>query len=116
MSKPATKQTSPKQKAEAKKAPTALDYNTIIRPIMSEKTTAVSAHNQVVFQVHGDATKPQIRGAIEVLFKVKVVAVNTQIRKGKTKNFKGRPGLRPDIKLAYVTLAEGQSIDVATGI
>ena len=104
-----------KQKADAKKTPTALDYNTI-RPIMSEKTTAVSAHNQVVFQVHGDATKPQIRGAVETLFKVKVVAVNTQIRKGKTKNFKGRPGLRPDIKLAYVTLAEGQSIDVATGI
>jgi large subunit ribosomal protein L23 len=105
-----------KTTAEPKKNPTALEYNTIIRPIMSEKTTAVSAYNQVVFQVHGQATKPQIRGAVETLFKVKVVAVNTQIRKGKTKNFKGRPGLRPDIKLAYVTLAEGQSIDVATGI
>lgn len=115
MSKTAVKKDA-KQKADAKKAPTVLDYNTIIRPIMSEKTTAVSAHNQVVFEVHGDATKPQIRGAVETLFKVKVVAVNTQIRKGKTKNFRGRPGLRPDIKLAYVTLADGQSIDVATGI
>ncbi len=105
-----------KQKANAAKAPTAAEYNTIIRPIMSEKTTAASAHNQVVFQVCTSASKPQIRGAVESLFKVKVVAVNTQIRKGKTKNFKGRPGLRPDIKLAYVTLAEGQSIDVATGI
>jgi large subunit ribosomal protein L23 len=107
-------------KAEAKKPtaqkPTAKQFNTIIRPVLSEKTTNASAHNQVAFQVHMSASKPEIAAAVESLFKVKVVAVNTQIRKGKLKRFKGRPGLRPDTKLAYVTLAEGQNIDVSTGI
>jgi large subunit ribosomal protein L23 len=105
-------------KTDAKKieAPAAKDYAIITRPVLSEKTTGASAHNQVVFQVATQATKPEIRAAIEKLFKVKVTAVNTNIRKGKTKLFRGRPGFRPDVKYAYVTLAEGQSIDVATGI
>lgn len=110
----------PKKTASAKpegtRPPTRQDYDTVIRPILSEKTTAVSQHNQVVFQVANDATKPQIRAAVESLFKVKVIGVNVQIRKGKTKMFQGRKGFRPDVKIAYVRLAEGQSIDVATGV
>jgi large subunit ribosomal protein L23 len=102
--------------AEGKKAPRPRDYNIVIRPILSEKSTAVSQHNQVVFQVAHEASKPEIRAAVEALFKVKVVGVNVQIRKGKTKMFQGRKGFRPDVKIAYVRLAEGQSIDVATGI
>lgn len=103
-------------KAEAKKAPQASDYNLVLRPIISEKTTNASAHNQVVFEVRKDATKPQIAAAVQSLFKVKVVAVNTQVRKGKTKVARGRYYFRQDMKIAYVTLAEGQSIDVSTGI
>ena len=105
--------------AEDKKAPTAptaQEYNTIIRPMITEKATNVSAHNQVVFQVKMSASKTDIRNAVQSLFKVKVEAVNTNIRKGKTKSFKGRRGFRPDVKLAYVTLAEGQSIDISTGL
>jgi len=97
-------------------AVTAKDYATIIRPMITEKATRVLEHNQVVFQVHLDANKQAIRLAVEKLFKVKVTAVNTQIRKGKTKVFRGRRGFRTDVKLAYVTLAEGQSIDVQAGI
>jgi large subunit ribosomal protein L23 len=102
--------------AEAKKAPSAKDYNTIVRPVITEKATNVSAHNQVVFQVPLAANKKEIRTAVQNLFNVKVVGVNTSIRKGKTKLFRGRPGFRPDVKLAYVTLEEGQSIDISTGL
>ena len=102
--------------AEAKKTPSAKDYNTIIRPVITEKATNVSANNQVVFQVQLTASKGDIRTAVQSLFSVKVVGVNTTIRKGKTKSFRGRRGLRPDVKLAYVTLAEGQSIDISTGV
>jgi large subunit ribosomal protein L23 len=76
----------------------------------------ISEHNQVSFLVAIDATKPEIKAAIEKLFKVKVKAVNTLIQKGKRKRFRGRPGRRPDIKKAIVTLAEGHSIDVTTGL
>jgi large subunit ribosomal protein L23 len=89
---------------------------TILSPVITEKSTQASEHNQVVFRVRIDATKPEIREAVEGLFEVKVTAVNTLRVKGKTKRFRGRPGRRPDWKKAIVTLAEGQSIDVTTGI
>ncbi len=91
-------------------------YEVIRRPLITEKATRVSEHNQVAFIVATDATKPEIKAAVEKLFKVKVKAVNTLIQKGKHKRFRGRPGARPDIKKAIVTLAEGQSIDVTTGL
>ena len=91
-------------------------YEIIRRPHITEKATMVSEHNQVVFQVPMDASKPEIRAAVEGLFKVKVTAVNTLIAKGKTKRFRGRPGKRADIKKAVVTLAEGESIDIASGL
>jgi|SRR5687767_14222773 large subunit ribosomal protein L23 len=91
-------------------------YDVIVAPVVTEKSTRVSEHNQVVFKVRNDATKPQIKAAVEGLFGVKVTAVNTLIQKGKTKRFKGRVGYRSDVKKAVVTLAEGQSIDVTTGI
>lgn len=91
-------------------------YEVIRRPLITEKATRVTEHNQVAFVVSLDATKPEIKAAVEMLFKVKVEAVNTLRQKGKTKRFRGRPGTRPDIKKAFVTLAEGQSIDVTTGL
>jgi large subunit ribosomal protein L23 len=91
-------------------------YEVIRRPVITEKATMISEHNQVSFLVAIDATKPEIKAAIEKLFKVKVKAVNTLIQKGKRKRFRGRPGRRPDIKKAIVTLAEGHSIDVTTGL
>jgi len=91
-------------------------YDLIRAPLITEKGTLVSQHNQVVFRVPMKATKPQIKKAIESLFKVNVSAVNTLITKGKTKRFRGRPGRRADLKKAFVTLAEGQSIDVTTGL
>ncbi|MEK0085743.1 50S ribosomal protein L23 [Benzoatithermus flavus] len=91
-------------------------YDVILAPVVTEKSTRVSEHNQVVFKVRKDATKPEIKAAVEGLFGVKVTAVNTLVQKGKTKRFKGRVGFRSDVKKAIVTLAEGQSIDVTTGI
>jgi large subunit ribosomal protein L23 len=91
-------------------------YDVILAPVVTEKSTRVSEHNQVVFKVKMDATKPQIRAAVEGLFGVKVTAVNTLVQKGKMKRFRGRVGFRSDVKKAIVTLAEGQSIDVTTGI
>jgi large subunit ribosomal protein L23 len=85
-------------------------------PVITEKSTRGSEHNQVTFKVPLDATKPEIKAAVEGLFQVKVVAVNTVRQLGKTKRFRGRVGKRPDFKKAMVTLAEGQSIDVTTGI
>ncbi len=85
-------------------------------PIITEKSTLLSEHNQVSFRVPMDASKPEIKAAVEDLFKVSVTAVNTLISKGKTKMFRGRPGKRNDTKKAMVTLAEGQSIDITTGI
>lgn len=91
-------------------------FDVIRSPIITEKSTMLSEHNQVVFRVARTATKPQIKAAVEALFKVKVTGVNTQVRKGKTKRFKGIIGHQSDVKRAIVTLAEGQSIDVSTGL
>jgi large subunit ribosomal protein L23 len=91
-------------------------YSTILSPVITEKSTKLSEHNQVVFRVPGTATKPEIKKAIEDLFKVKVKSVNTIITKGKKKLFRGRPGERSDVKKAIVTLKEGSSIDVTSGL
>lgn len=91
-------------------------YEVVRAPVVTEKSTLTSEHNQVVFRVPLDASKPEIRVAVETLFNVKVKAVNTLRQKGKTKRFRGRPGRRSDVKKAYVTLEEGHSIDVTTGI
>ena len=91
-------------------------YDIIRRPVITEKSTAVSEHNQVIFLVARTATKPEIKAAIEALFKVKVTAVNTLNRKGKVKRFRNILGRQSDTKRAIVTLAEGQMIDVTTGL
>ena len=91
-------------------------YDVILSPVITEKSSRVSEHNQVTFRVPLDATKPEIKAAVEGLFKVKVTAVNTLIQKGKTKRFRGIMGRRSDYKKAVVTLAQGQSIDIATGV
>ena len=91
-------------------------YDVIVSPAITEKSTLASEMNQVVFNVARTATKPEIKAAVEALFSVKVTAVNTLVRKGKLKRFRGRPGRQSDVKKAVVTLAEGQSIDVATGL
>ncbi|MFN3945889.1 MAG: 50S ribosomal protein L23 [Allosphingosinicella sp.] len=103
----------------AKKKQQAVDinhYDVVLAPHITEKTTLLSEHNAVVFKVAGDATKPQIKAAVEALFGVNVTGVNTLTQKGKTKRWKGRPYQRSDMKKAIVTLAEGQTIDVTTGI
>ena len=97
-------------------APLPKDYQIILSPVITEKATNGSAHNQVTFRVTDGATKPAIKSAIEKLFSVKVKAVNTHNRKGKTKRFKGRMGQRSDVKFAVVTLAEGSKIDITTGL
>ena len=91
-------------------------YDVIKSPVITEKATALSEQNKVVFRVAPDATKPAIKEAVERLFDVKVVSVNTLVTKGKEKFFRGRRGRRADIKKAVVTLAEGDSIDVTTGL
>lgn len=89
---------------------------TIVAPVITEKATRGSEHNQVSFRVRGDATKPEIKAAVEGLFGVKVTAVNTVTIHGKLKRFRGRLGRRSGYKKAIVTLAEGNTIDVTTGI
>lgn len=91
-------------------------YDMIRAPMITEKASVGSEHNQVTFRVPLDASKPEIKVAIEGLFGVRVKAVNTLIHKGKTKRFRGRRGKRNDVKKAIVTLAEGDSIDITTGI
>ncbi|MFT3672204.1 50S ribosomal protein L23 [Aestuariivirga sp.] len=91
-------------------------YNIILSPAITEKGTMVSASNQVVFNVARDATKTDIKKAVEGLFGVKVKAVNTLVRKGKLRTFRGRAALLGDKKKAYVTLAEGERLDVTTGL
>ena len=97
-------------------AATERHYDVIKSPVITEKATLLSEHNKVVFQVSMDSTKDEIATAIEELFKVQVLKVNTLITKGKTKRFRGIKGRRSDVKKAIVTLAEGQSIDVTTGL
>lgn len=91
-------------------------YTLLRSPVITEKATMLAERSQVVFRVAIDATKPEIKAAVEGLFGVKVLAVNTLVTKGKTKRFKGRPGVRSDVKKAYVRLAEGQTIDLTTGL
>jgi large subunit ribosomal protein L23 len=91
-------------------------YDVILSPVVTEKATTASQHNQVVFRVARTANKPQIKEAVEKLFNVKVKGVNTLILKGKTKRFAGRVGVRSDVKKAIVTLEEGHSIDITTGL
>jgi large subunit ribosomal protein L23 len=91
-------------------------YDVIRAPVVTEKSTMASEHNQVVFDVAIDATKPEIKAAVEALFSVKVKAVNTLVRAGKVKRFRGRLGTRNAVKKAVVTLVDGQSIDISTGI
>jgi large subunit ribosomal protein L23 len=91
-------------------------YDVVVAPVITEKSTLLSEHNAVVFKVAKDASKPEIKAAVEALFGVSVKAVNTLVQKGKTKRWKGKPYTRSDVKKAIVTLAEGQTIDVTTGI
>ena len=91
-------------------------YDVILSPVITEKATMASEHNKVVFKVRKTATKPQIKEAVEKLFDVKVKSVNTLHRRGKWKIFKGRVGRTSDTKRAVVTLQEGQTIDVTTGL
>ncbi len=103
----------------AKNQAQAIDINhfdVVLAPHITEKSTLLSEHNAVVFKVARDATKPAIKAAVEALFNVSVTNVNTIVTKGKTKRWKGQPYRRSDVKKAIVTLAEGQSIDVTTGI
>ena len=91
-------------------------YDVIVSPVITEKATVESEHNKVVFKVASKATKPQIKEAVEKLFDVKVKSVNTLVRKGKTKVFRGQFGSQSDVKRAVVTLEEGHRIDVTTGL
>lgn len=103
----------------AKKQAATIDtrhYDVVLSPVITEKSTMLSEHNAVVFRVANGASKPAIKAAVEALFDVSVTKVNTLVAKGKTKKWKGRPYTRSDVKKAVVTLAEGQSIDVTSGI
>ena len=105
--------------AKAKKSQSAVDishYDVILAPHITEKSTMLSEHNAVVFKVANAASKPEIKAAVEALFGVNVTGVNTIVTKGKTKKWKGQPYKRSDAKKAIVTLAEGQSIDITSGI
>jgi large subunit ribosomal protein L23 len=102
-----------------KQAAAAVDsrhYDIVLAPHITEKSTMLSEHNSVVFKVAGTASKPEIKAAVEALFNVTVTGVNTIVTKGKTKRWKGAPYKRSDVKKAIVTLAEGQSIDITSGI
>ncbi|MBF0560502.1 MAG: 50S ribosomal protein L23 [Alphaproteobacteria bacterium] len=94
----------------------ARQYDIVRAPVITEKTNFASEFNQITFRVPKDASKPEIKAAVEGIFGVKVKAVNTLIVKGKAKRFKGRLGQRSDVKKAIVTLTEGHSIDVTTGV
>ena len=102
--------------AKASKAVDVRHYDVVLAPHITEKSTLVSEQNAVVFKVARDATKPEIKAAVEALWDVKVSGVNTIVQKGKTKRWKGKPYTRSDFKKAVVTLAEGQLIDVTEGV
>lgn len=91
-------------------------YDVIVKPVITEKATMAGESNAFVFEVARDSNKPQIKDAVEALFGVKVKAVNTVLTKGKVKRFRGRLGVRSDVKKAYVTLEAGDTIDVSTGL
>ena len=101
-----------KQQAKAE----ARHYDVVLSPHITEKSTMLSEHNAVVFRVASGASKPEIKEAVEALFNVQVMGVNTIVTKGKSKRWKGKPYQRSDFKKAIVTLAEGQTIDVTSGI
>ena len=103
-------------KKPQKAAPEARHYDIVLAPHITEKSTLLSEHNAVVFKVADKATKPEIKAAVEALFGVNVVSVNTLTSKGKSKRWQGKPYQRSDVKKAIVRLAEGQSIDVTSGI
>ena len=103
-------------KKPAKAAVDNRHYDVVLAPHITEKSTLLSEHNAVVFKVANDATKPEIKAAVEALFNVTVTGVNTMVTKGKTKRWKGEAYKRSDAKKAVVTLADGQSIDITTGI
>lgn len=105
-----------KRRAKAGSTVQERSYDVIVRPVITEKATLGSEHNQVTFRVRLGATKSEIKAAVENLFNVKVTGVNTLRVKGKVRRFRGRRGRTPDYKKAVVRLAEGQSIDVTTGI
>lgn len=105
-----------KLRARSEKMSREAMYDIIRGPVITEKATLLTDRNQVVFRVAKDANKLEIKAAVEGLFKVKVTGVNTLMTKGKMKRFRGRPGQRADVKKAYVQLAEGQSIDLTTGL
>nr|WP_294850606.1 50S ribosomal protein L23 [uncultured Sphingomonas sp.] len=103
----------------AKKQAEAIDirhYDVLVAPHITEKSTLLSENNAVVFKVSGTASKPQIKAAVEAIYGVSVTGVNTLVAKGKTKRWKGTPYKRSDVKKAIVTLADGQSIDITSGI
>jgi large subunit ribosomal protein L23 len=101
---------------QAKVAQDPRHYDVILSPVVTEKATMASQNNQVIFRVARTATKREIKDAVEKLFNVKVAGVNTLVVKGKTKYFRQRKGTRSDVKKAIVTLAEGHSIDITTGL
>ena len=103
-------------KKPQKAAPDARHYDVVLAPHITEKSTMLSEHNTVVFKVAQTASKPEIKAAVEALFGVTVTGVNTMVSKGKTKKWKGTPYRRSDSKKAIVTLAEGQTIDITSGI
>ena len=103
----------------AKKQAQAVDnrhYDVVVAPVITEKSTLLSENNAVVFKVANDATKPEIKAAVEALWGVNVKSVNTLVAKGKTKKWKGKPYTRSDVKKAIVRLADGQSIDITEGV
>ena len=103
-------------KKPAAKAVDIRHYDVVLAPHITEKSTLLSDFNAVVFKVAGDASKPEIKAAVEALFNVSVTNVNTMVTKGKTKKWKGTPYKRSDVKKAIVTLAAGQTIDITSGI
>jgi large subunit ribosomal protein L23 len=103
-------------KKKQQQAPDARHFDIVLAPHITEKSTMLSEHNAVVFKVASKASKPEIKAAVEALFGVTVTGVNTMVTKGKSKRWKGKPYTRSDMKKAIVTLAEGQTIDVTTGI
>jgi large subunit ribosomal protein L23 len=104
------------KKATAKTEVKSFHYDVLQAPVITEKSTMASEHGKVVFRVRPEATKPQVKAAVEALFGVNVTSVNTTLVKGKTKVFRGRRGVRSDYKKAVVTLKDGQSIDYAAGV
>lgn len=105
-----------KKTATQKAAVKAHHYDVLQAPVITEKSTMASEHGKVVFRIKPEATKPQVKAAVEALFGVEVTSVNTTLVKGKNKTFRGRPGKRSDYKKAVVTLKDGQSIDYASGV